>query len=150
MPGQPGTRRLVAPVAALLVAGATAALILGLSGGSKLPRIPPAGFMAPSTAGPLGYNPSRTAQFVARATAGEAHVLYTKTPGGAVATAAREARFGSLINQVTAGTGVAPATLEGIVFLESAGDPQAIAGGDPGERVRLGVGLVLVEHGDVL
>jgi hypothetical protein len=68
---------------------------------------------------------------VARAAAGAAHPLYVKSPGGIMATAARVARFRKLIDQVTAGTSVAPTTLEGIVFLESAGDPEAIAGGDP-------------------
>jgi hypothetical protein len=131
MPGQAGTRRLVAPVGALLLAGVVAAVLLVAHGDKKLPPIPRAGILAPSAGGPLGYNPARMEQFVARATAGEAHVLFVKSPDGAVATAARVARFGGLIKQVTAGTSVAPATLEGLVFLESAGDPQAIADGDP-------------------
>jgi hypothetical protein len=74
---------------------------------------------------------------VARATAGEAHVLFAKSPGGAVATAARVASFRSLIDATAAGSGIAPATLEGIVFLESAGDPNAIAGSDPANAAGL-------------
>jgi hypothetical protein len=131
MPGLAGNRRLALPVGALLAAGAVAAVVFGLQGGRRLPPIPRAGILAPSAVGPLGYTPSRLAQFVARATAGEAHVLYVKSPGGAVATAARVARFRGLVDQVTAGTSIDPATLEGLVYLESAGDPQVIAGGDP-------------------
>lgn len=135
MPGQAGTRRRLAPLGALLVA--VVVLILSLGGGGKLPPLPRAGILSPSSAGPLGYNPGRMAQFVARATAGEAHVLFIKSPGGAVATAARVARFGGLIDQVTSGTSVAPSTLEGLVFLESAGDPQVIAGGNPSDAAGL-------------
>src|SRR5579884_3894027 len=131
MPGQAGTRRLTVLVGALLAIAVLVAVILGLGADGRPPPIPRAGVLAPPAAGPLGYNPARMAQFVARATAGEAHVLFTKSPGGAVATAARVTRFTGLIDQVTSGTGVDPGTLAGIVFLESAGDPQVIAGGDP-------------------
>jgi hypothetical protein len=48
-----------------------------------------------------------------------------------VATAARVAHFRPLIERVAARTPVAPRLLEGVVFLESAGQPEAIAGGDP-------------------
>ena len=53
---------------------------------------------------------------MARATAGEAHVLYEKSPGGAVSTAARVANFRPLIDRVTAGTSIDPNLLEGLVF----------------------------------
>jgi len=54
-------------------------------------------------------------------------VLFTKSPGGALATAARVASFRPLIDRVSAGTGIDPNFLEGIVFLESAGRPDVIA-----------------------
>jgi hypothetical protein len=69
--------------------------------------------------------------FVSRAAAGEAHPLYTQPPGGAVVTAARVAAFRPLIDKVTAGTGIDPDAVEGLVYLESAGYPQVIAGGNP-------------------
>ncbi len=69
--------------------------------------------------------------FVARATAGESYPLFIKSPGGAVATAARVAAFRPLIDKVTSGTGIDPNVLEALVFLESAGYPEVIAGGDP-------------------
>jgi hypothetical protein len=85
----------------------------------------------PAAGDALSYRPAQAHGFVERATAGEAHVLYTKSPGGVVATAARVARFRPLISHLTAGTGIDPDVLEGLVFLESAGYPQVIAGGDP-------------------
>src|SRR6202035_4649743 len=101
-------------------------------GGAPLPRLPRAGALgAPGSGDALAYRSDRMQAFVSRATAGEAHPLYTKTPGGAVTTAARVAQFRPLIDQVSAGTGIDPDVLEGIVFLESAGYPQAIAGGNP-------------------
>jgi hypothetical protein len=58
-------------------------------------------------------------------------VLFTKSPGGVLATAARVAAFRDVIDRAASGTGIDPNTLEGIVFLESGGDPNAIAGSDP-------------------
>src|SRR5579864_6856871 len=55
----------------------------------------------------------------------------------AVATAARVAAFRSLIDRTASGSGIDSATLEGIVFLESAGDPNAIAGTDPADAAGL-------------
>ncbi|MFL5823695.1 MAG: transglycosylase SLT domain-containing protein [Solirubrobacteraceae bacterium] len=107
-------------------------IVLGARSSPPLPPLPGAMSAAsPPPGDPLIYRPDREAEFVARAAAGAAHPLYVKSPGGIVATAARVARFRGLINRVTAGTTIAPRTLEGLVLLESAGDPQAIAGGDP-------------------
>ncbi len=105
-------------------------LVSALNGGG-IPRPPPAG-VARGAAGhdPFGYVASREAEFVARATAGEAHVLFTKSPDGAVATAARVATFRTAIDRATAGTGIDPNLLEALVYVESAGRPSAIAGSD--------------------
>jgi hypothetical protein len=106
-------------------------VVVLISGGGGLPLPPrarPAPVAAPGDV--FGYSSSREADFAARATAGEAHVLFTQSPGGALATAARVAAYRGLINRVTAGTGVDPNLLEGLVFVESAGRPQVIAGSD--------------------
>jgi hypothetical protein len=58
-------------------------------------------------------------------------VLFTKSPGGVLATAARVSAFRAQIERAAAGSGIDPDLLEGIVFLESAGRPDAIAGPDP-------------------
>src|SRR5947209_18313234 len=130
-----GRTWLLAAGAALVVAVAVLAAVLQ-SGGA--PRLPPAGTVPPAGPGdPFAYAPARSSQFVARATAGEAHVLFAKSPGGAIATARRVASEHRLIDAATFGTGVAPATLEGIVYLESGGIPDAIAGGDPANAAGL-------------
>jgi transglycosylase-like protein with SLT domain len=118
---------------ALGLAGLVLIVVLlgsGLNGGG-IPQPPPAG-VARGASGhdPFGYVASREADFVARATAGEAHVLFTKSPDGAVATAARVATFRTAIDHATAGTGIDPNLLEALVYVESAGRPSAIAGSD--------------------
>jgi hypothetical protein len=107
-----------------------ALLVSALSGGS-IPRPPPGGVARGASGGdPFGYVASREAEFVTRATAGEAHVLFTKSPGGALATAQRVATFRADIDRATAGTRIDPNLLEALVFVESAGRPAAIAGPD--------------------
>jgi hypothetical protein len=104
-------------------------LLHAVLGGSGLPAPPRAGTAAGAGAGnPFAYVPARRADFVARATAGEAHVLFTKSPGGAVATAARVAAFRPAIDRAVAGSGIDPNLLEALVFVESAGRADAIAG----------------------
>ena len=71
---------------------------------------------------------------MARATAGSSHVQYAKSPGGALATAARVATWRPAIDQAAAGSGVDPSMLEALVFVESAGRPDVIAGPDPAMR----------------
>jgi hypothetical protein len=58
-------------------------------------------------------------------------VLFIKSPGGAVATAGRVAAYRRLIDAAAAGSGIDPANIEGIVFVESAGRADVIAGSDP-------------------
>lgn len=79
---------------------------------------------------PLAYNPGRKAAYERRAAAGLAHVLYAKSPGGVVATAERVNAFRPLVERAAAAGNVDPDTLEAIVFLESAGRPDAQASND--------------------
>src|SRR5919198_271299 len=65
------------------------------------------------------------------AAVGFAHVLYVKSPGGVLAAAQRTARFRPSIERAAAGTGIDPNLLEALVFLESGGRPEVIAGSDP-------------------
>jgi hypothetical protein len=106
-------------------------LVVSALNGGSIPQPPPGG-VARGASGrdPFGYVASREAQFVARATAGEAHVLFTKSPGGALATAERVATFRTDIERATAGTGIDPNLLEALVYVESAGRPDAVAGSD--------------------
>jgi hypothetical protein len=125
---QPPGRLAVALGAVVLV---IAVLVSGLGGSGQRP-LPLPGIGKPARAGdPFGYIPARSAEFEARAIAGNDNVLFVKSPGGVVATARRVAAYRSLIDAAAAGTGIDPNLLEAIVFLESAGYPNAIAGADP-------------------
>jgi hypothetical protein len=135
----------------VLIAGVVlvvAVIVSGVGGGS-LPRPPRPGDAAGAAGGdPFAYTPSREAAFVARAISGEAHPLFVQSPGGAVATAARVAAWRPLIDRATAGTAIDPNLLEGLVFVESAGRPQIIAGSDPAEAA--GLTQILAQTGQSL
>jgi hypothetical protein len=113
------------------------------------PPIPLPGLGRPAPPGdPFGYQPGRQADFEARATAGEESVLFLKSPGGVLATAARVAAYEPLIDSATKGTGIDPGLLEGIVFLESAGEPNALAGPDAADAA--GLTQILAQTGSSL
>jgi Transglycosylase SLT domain len=119
---------------ACAVAVVVAVIVASSGGGSGPPplRLPLPGTGHPARAGdPFAFVPGRESDFVARATAGNAHVLFVKSPGGVLATASRVAAFRPLVDRATAGTGIDPNLLEAIVFVESAGRPNVIAGQDP-------------------
>jgi soluble lytic murein transglycosylase-like protein len=139
-------RRLIFAAAAAILA---IAVIVALSSGGGRPALPLPGIGKPPRAGdPFGYVPARQTDFIARATAGNAHVLFTKSPGGVVATAARVAAFRPLIDAATAGTGIDPNLVEGIVFVESAGRPDVIAGADAADAA--GLTQILAQTGQSL
>ena len=100
---------------------------------------PPAPTVADSAGpgDPFAYRSDQAADFVARAGAGNARPLFVLSPGGVVATARRVAAFRGAIDRATAGSGINPSLVEGLVFLESAGRPQAIAGSDPADAAGL-------------
>jgi hypothetical protein len=79
---------------------------------------------------PLSFDPGRTSAYERAAAFGLSHVLFEKSPGGVVATARRTAAFRDLVEHAAAGSDVDPDLLEAIVFLESAGRPDVIAGDD--------------------
>ncbi|MDQ6606835.1 MAG: transglycosylase SLT domain-containing protein [Actinomycetota bacterium] len=125
-------KRFLVAGGALIVLIAIAISVLRGGASSVLPAPPLPGIGVPPRAGdPFGYVASRQAAFVSRASAGRAQVLFTKSPGGALATAARVAAYRPLIDAATHGTAIDPDVVEAIVFLESAGRPDAIAGSDP-------------------
>jgi hypothetical protein len=85
----------------------------------------------PSPQAELEDSPERRAAFEESAIEGLSHVVYANSPGGAQATAERVARFRDQIEAATAGTDVDPDLVEALVYLESAGRPEVIAGRDP-------------------
>jgi hypothetical protein len=114
---------------ALFAVAGIVALVVTQRGGGHDP-LPPAGSAAASDGDPFAYNPAAADDYARRAANGEAHVLYSRSPGGIVATAERVARLRPLIDDATSGTDVDPTMLEGIVFLESAGRPDALSSTD--------------------
>ena len=99
-------------------------------------------------ADPYAWDPERADEFVRRATAGNSHVLYALSPGGAAASAERTARWRPLVERAAEQAGVDADTLEGLVFLESAGRPDARAPG--GLEAAAGLTQILAETGSNL
>jgi Transglycosylase SLT domain len=136
---------------ALVLAGVALAIavIVSLVGGGGLPRPPRAGPGTVARPGdPFAYSAARQAEFVSRASTGSAQVLFTKSPGGAIATAARVAAFRGMVDRATAGTGIDPNLMEALIFVESAGRPQIIAGSDPAAAA--GLTQILAQTGQSL
>lgn len=107
------------------------AVIVSVLSSSGPPPLPLPGLGRPAAPGdPFGYRPGRQADFEQRAIAGEEYVVFAKSPGGVLATAARVAAYRPLVDAAAQGTGIDPSVLEAIVFLESAGYPDALAGAD--------------------
>ena len=121
-------RRLAAlGVGTIVVAAAIIALVTGGSGSPK--RLVPGG-AGSGVYDPLAYGAADEPELAQRAATGFSDVVYEKSPGGVVATAHRVAHWRPLIERAAKANGVDPDTLEALVFLESAGQPDAIAGGD--------------------
>jgi hypothetical protein len=131
-------------VVTFVLVGAAVGLTLVLTSGGSRHLVPGAGNRA-GTFDPLAYRPAREAQLEREAAAGEAHVVYAKSPGGVIATAKRVARYRSIINRLAKPAGIDPNALEGMVFLESAGRPDVIAGNDPADAS--GLAQILAETG---
>lgn len=123
-------RRRLAVLVGLVVV-VVAILVVTRGGGSEAPKhLVPGGGDIPGDYDPLAYNPDREDELAQRATTGLSDVVYEKSPDGIVATARRTARWRPLAERAARAYGVNPDTLEAIVFLESAGRPDVIAGGN--------------------
>lgn len=133
------TGRVAVTVTAVLLAAAAAVAVLIAPGGAGDPLEAPlvlpggddeepfdiAGFQ------PFAYDPDAEDELLERGRTGHAHVLYAKSPGGVEATAERVNRFTDLIEAAAERHDVSAETLGALVFLESAGRPEVIAGDDP-------------------
>ncbi len=124
--GRPGRRLLIGGLILLIIIGVVAAE-------RRQPlRAPVPQVLTPPPGGdPFAYRPADAGQFASRAIAGEAHALFVASPGGVVATAARVAQLRPLVDAAVAGTGIDPDLLEGLVFVESAGRPDAMGTNGP-------------------
>jgi hypothetical protein len=122
-------RQLLIVLAAVLAVGLVAGFLLARGSGD--PSLAPGrGPDADPLAFDSGAGSGEEALLTRRAAAGLSHVLYAKSPGGVVATAARVARYRGRVESVAARAGVEPDMLEAIVFLESAGRPEVRASDD--------------------
>ena len=97
---------------------------------------------------PFAYRPDQADELTARAAVGVAHPLYTRSPGGAAATAKRTAAWRPLIEEAAEEAGVDADRLEGLVFLESAGRPDAVT--SFGLEGAVGLTQILAETGENL
>jgi len=120
--------------AAVLAAVALAALLRGGEDGGR-PGVPEVTVPAPpGKAGegiepfvdPFAYDPDRREEFERRAAAGNAHVLYALSPGGAEATARRVEKWRGPVEAAAKQAGVEPDLVEALVFLESGGREDAL------------------------
>lgn len=94
---------------------------------------------------PMSFDGAFAAEYETRAANGFSHPVMTKSPGGVIATAERTARFRSDVEAVAATSSIQPDALEAIVFLESAGRPDVVAGGDVAGAA--GLAQILAETG---
>jgi soluble lytic murein transglycosylase-like protein len=124
--------RLLAVVLVALAAVAVAVALRGRDDAIDVPQatVPAVRGVGKPVADPFAYDPDRRAEFERRAAAGTSHPIYAFSPGGAQASAARTARYRAQIERAADAAGVDADRLEGLVLLESAGRPDAIAGGD--------------------
>jgi hypothetical protein len=94
---------------------------------------------------PLAWSEDREDELVAAAARGHAHPLYTQVPGGARRSAARTAAWRPEVERVAAAHDLDPDTLEALVYLESAGRPDAAA--DPELEGAVGLTQILASTG---
>jgi hypothetical protein len=139
----------VAVLAVVVVAALVVATRIDLGdGGSE----PDPGKIAAAGAGrgedPFAYSADREREFESGAASGLAHVLYAKSPDGVIASARRTARFRREIDRAAETSGVDPQLMEAMVFLESGGRTQVIAGEDP--EAAAGLAQILAETGSNL
>lgn len=131
-------------LALLLLIGMATAITRGNSGKGRGPGVAPAAGDSSGNAGSaalaaLRYRPGNDDEYEQRAAEGFSHPLYALVPGGAVATAERVSKWRPLIEKaVDVGDSPVDAdTLEALVYLESAGRPDAASTGKAADAIGL-------------
>src|SRR3954467_10120662 len=139
----------LAGIGLVAVAAVALAAVLLSRGDADVPRtLTPGAGNTETTVAPIAWDAGRKDELERRAAAGLAHVLYAKSPGGAVVSAARTATWRPQIDRVAKRAHLDPAVLEAIVMLESAGIPDAQASNDLNGAV--GLTQILAETGQHL
>jgi hypothetical protein len=130
-----GARALIGLAAIVLLAAAIAVPVAILAGGDDPPEVKTeevaaAGRDVGGEQDPFAWRADRREDLEERAADGLAHVLYANSPGGVTASAKRTARWREEIEKAAKAVDFDPDLLEAMVFLESAGRPDVIAGTD--------------------
>jgi soluble lytic murein transglycosylase-like protein len=142
-------RRLLALGLVGVAAAGLAVALLSSRGGPDAPRtLTPGAGNTETTVDPIAWSSKRRRELEQRAAAGLAHVIYAKSPGGAVVSAARTATWRPQVERAAKRGGIDPDLLEAIVLLESAGRPDAQASNDIAGAV--GLTQILAETGQNL
>jgi hypothetical protein len=127
-PARWGPALVVVIVGTLAVIGAVAALVLAPEDEESAPvLVLPSEVVGPD---PLSFEVDRTSAYERAAAFGLSHVLFERSPGGVVASARRTAAFRGLVEDAAERGNTDADLLEAMVFLESAGRPDVIAGSD--------------------
>ncbi|HWD66141.1 MAG TPA: lytic transglycosylase domain-containing protein [Solirubrobacteraceae bacterium] len=116
-------------VALAVIVAIIALAVTALQSSPGIVRPPAGAWLSPPSGELPGYRPGAAAALSQRAATGSAQALFTLSPGGVPATAARVARFEPQIDAAVRGTDIPAGLLAGLVFLESAGRPYVVAGG---------------------
>jgi hypothetical protein len=124
-------RLAVAALVVVVLAGAGIVLSRRGDRAADVPLVPtPAGAThGKPVPDPLAWTPARSEDFARRAAAGTSHLLYERSPGGVALSAERTMRYRALVERAAGQAGVDADRLEALVFLESAGRPDARAPG---------------------
>ncbi len=93
----------------------------------------------------LAYDDSQAEDLERAAAFGLSHALYARSPGGVFATAERTESYRSLVEDAVDDSGFEADLVEAIVFLESGGRQDVIAGDDP--AAASGLTQILAETG---
>jgi hypothetical protein len=128
-PGVVRRRRVAALAALVAVVAAVSLVVWSLDHGDSADVLVPRADTSESDA--LAYDDSQEDELERRAAFGLSKPLYAKSPDGVFASARRTEMFRPLVEDALSGTALDADLLEAIVFLESGGRPEVIAGDDP-------------------
>lgn len=124
------TGRLVATIAFLAAAVGIGLVVYWTVREEPPPTVLTARETMPAT-DPLAYDESQAEDLQEAAVLGLSQPLYAKSPGGVFSAARRTEAFRAQIEDAVDGSGFDPDVVEAMVFLESGGRPEVIAGDDP-------------------
>jgi hypothetical protein len=144
------TRRRLAAMVLLTLLGAALVVAVDHHGGRQRPQnaLGPSVIGGVAAAHPFNYVPEQRAAYERDAALGLSHVLFSKSPGGVVASARRTAHWRPMVDRVARAHRLDADTLEAIIMLESAGRPDARASTDL--RSAVGLTQILAETGQNL